>query len=104
MVMKTSGFGVWGGDDAAGDPVAGVAGGVGLHVVRLFVDDDRGSSVGENAVGGGGVEGEVVHLYRCRGPVVFTDDDVLGKVAGVVAHGVLNAVLLVIGIEVRRRS
>src|SRR5437879_4638919 len=41
------------GDDAAGDAVAGVAGGVGLHVVGLLVDHDGGAAVGEDGVGGG---------------------------------------------------
>ncbi len=57
-----TGLGGWGGDDAAGDAVAGVAGGVGLHVVGLLVDHDGGAAVGEDAVGGGGVEREVVDV------------------------------------------
>jgi hypothetical protein len=40
-----------GGDDTTGDAVAGVAGWVGLHIVCLFVDDDGGASVGDDAVG-----------------------------------------------------
>ena len=39
------------GDDAAGDAVAGVAGGVRLHIVGLLVDDDSGAAVGDDAVG-----------------------------------------------------
>src|SRR6266478_6290927 len=82
------------GNDAAGDAVAGVAAGVGLHVVQLLVDDDGGAPVGDDAVGGGGVEGEVVELEGGVADVAFPDGDVLGKIAGVVAHGILKAVLL----------
>jgi len=44
------------GDDSAGDAVASVAGGIRLHVVGLLVDHDGGTAVGEERVGGGGVE------------------------------------------------
>ena len=54
-------------------------------------------------IGGGGVEGEVVDLEGGVTDVAFTDGDVLGKIAGVVAHGILKAVLLVLGIEVAGR-
>src|SRR5271168_942945 len=89
------------GNDATGDSVAGVAAGVSLHIVRLLVDDDGGASVGEDANGRRGVEREVVHLEAGVACVAFTNHDVLGKIAGVVAHGVLKAVLFVLGIEVR---
>ena len=88
------------GDDAAGDAIACVSGGVGLHVVGLFVDDDGGASVGDDAVGGGGVKGEIVNFEGGLAEVTFADSDVLRKVAGVVAHGILKAVLFVLGIEV----
>ena len=99
-LSKRQGLGGGGGDDAAGDAVAGVAGGVGLHVVGLLVDDDGGAAVGDDAVRGGGVEGEVVDLEGGLTDVAFADHDVLGKIAGVVAHGIQGAVLLVLGIEV----
>src|SRR6267378_2626220 len=87
-------------DDAAGDAVAGVSGGVGLHVVGLLVHHDGGAAVGNDAVRGGGIEGEVIHIESGLTGVAFADHDVLGKVAGVVAHGIERAVLLVLGIEV----
>src|SRR5205823_13691097 len=87
-------------DDAAGDAIAGVAGGVGLHVVGFLVDDYCRAAVGDDAVGRGGVEGEIIYLQSGLTDVAFTDGDVQGKIAGVVAHGILNAVLLVLGIEV----
>ena len=40
----------WGDDYTAGDPVACIAGGVGLHVVRLFMHHDRRAAVGEDVV------------------------------------------------------
>jgi hypothetical protein len=96
--MRDLGFG--GGDDAAGDTVAGVSCRIGLHVVSLLVDHDGGSAVGEDAVGRGGIEGEVVDLEGGLTDVALTDHDVLWEVAGVVAHGVLDAVLFVFRIEV----
>src|SRR5271170_1604491 len=48
-------LGRWSRDDATGDPVAGVAGGVGLHVVGLLMDDDGGAAVGDDAVRRGGI-------------------------------------------------
>ena len=88
------------GDDTAGDPVAGVSGGVGLHVVSFLVDDDGGSSVGEDAVRRSGVHREVVNVEGGLAEVAFTDSDVVRQVAGMVAHGVLEAVLLIVGVEV----
>ena len=49
-------LGRWSRDDAAGNAVAGVAGGVGLHVVSLLVDDDGGAPIGDDAVRGSGIE------------------------------------------------
>ena len=100
IASNPSRLGGWRGDDAAGDAVAGVAGGVGLHVVCLLVDHDGGSAVGDDADGGGGVEGEVVDLEGGLADVSLADHDVLGEVAGVVAHGILKAVLLVLRVEV----
>src|SRR5271154_819511 len=81
-------------DDAAGDAVTGVAGWVGLHIVRFFMDDDGGASVGDDAVGGGGIEGQVVDLEGGLAEVALPDCDVLGEVTGVMAHGILKTVLL----------
>jgi hypothetical protein len=92
------------GDDAAGDAISGVARGVGLHVIGLFVDDDGGASVGEDAVRRGGVEGEIVDLKGGLADVAFADLDVLRQVAGVVTQGVKGAVLLVLRIEVAARG
>src|ERR1700751_4970898 len=88
------------GDDAAGDAIAGVAGGVGLKVVGLLVDDDGGSAVGEDGVRGGGIEREEVESVGGRAGAVGADNDVLRQVAVVVALGVELAVVLAGGIEV----
>src|SRR5260370_35707086 len=87
-------------DDAAGDAVASVARGVGLHVVGLLVDHDGRSAVGGDAVGCRGVEREVIDLEGGGADVAFTDLDVLGQVAVVVAHGVQGAVLLAVRVAV----
>jgi hypothetical protein len=87
-----------GGDDAACDAVAGVAGGVCLFVVLLFVDDNGGAAVGGDAVRRGGVERDVTEVEAGLPNVALTDHDVLGEIAGVVSHGVLVAVLLAGGI------
>ena len=88
------------GDDAACDAVAGVAGGVCLFVVLLLVDDNGGSAVGGDAVRRGGVERDVSEVEAGLPDVAFADHDVLGEIAGVVAHGVLVAVLLAGGVVV----
>ena len=66
----------------------------------LLVDHDGGAAVGEDGVGRGGVEGEVVDFEGGLAGVAFADGDVLGQVAVVVAHGVQGAVLLAVGVEV----
>ena len=104
MRQSALGLGRGRGDDAAGDAISGVARGIGLHVVGLFVDDDGGASVGEDAVRRGGVEGEIVDLERGLADVAFADFDVLRQVAGVVAQRVEGAVLLVLRIEVAARG
>ena len=99
-----AGLGRGRGDDATGDPVAGVASGVGLHVVRLLMHHDGGASVGDDAVGRRGIEREVVDFEGDLADVAFADGDVGWEVAGVVAQGVEGAVLLVLRIEVAARS
>src|SRR5258705_115722 len=79
--------------DAQGDRVAGVAGGVGLHVVGFLVDHDGGSSVGEEGVRGTGIRQEIFDFEGARPRSTAVDGDVLGQVAGVVAQRVLGAVL-----------
>ncbi len=82
---------------AAGDAVAGVAGGIGLHVVGLGVDDDGGAAVAEEGVGAV-AEGYVVILESGVGFAFHVDDEVL-HVAGVVAFGIVEAMLFAVGIE-----
>src|SRR5271170_3696113 len=96
--MKARRLGSGRGDDATGDTVAGVAGGVGLHVVGLLVDDDGGASVGDDAVRRGGVKREVVDVEGGLAEMAFAYCHVLREVARVMAHGVFEAVLLIVGI------
>ena len=86
-------------DCAAGDAVSGVAGGIGLHVISLGVDDDGGAAVAEKRVGAV-AEGNVVVFESGVGFAFHVDDEVL-HVAGVVAFGIVEAVPFIVGIEMR---
>jgi hypothetical protein len=86
-------------DYAAGDAVAGVAGGIGLHVVRFGVDDEGGAAVAEQRVGAVG-EGDVGILERNIGFTGCADGEVL-HVCGVMAFGIVEAVFFAVGIEMR---
>src|SRR5271170_4182560 len=86
-------------DYAAGYAVAGVAGGIGLHVVGFCVDDDRRAAVAEERVRAV-AQGYVGVLEGSIGFAVGADGQVQ-HVAGVMAFGVLQSVLLAVGIEVR---
>src|SRR5580698_2903335 len=86
-------------DHAAGYAVAGVAGGIGLHVVGFGVDDDRGPAVAEERVRAL-AESYVFILKSSVGFTFHVDGEVL-HVTGVVAIGIIEAVLLSVGIEMR---
>ena len=83
-------------DHAAGDAVAGVAGGIGFVVVGFGVDDDRGAAVAEQRVLA--VEGHVQVLNGCTGAAFCVDDEVL-HIASVVAFRIIESVLLAFRIE-----
>ena len=82
-----------------GDAVAGVAGGIGLHVVGFGVDDNRCAAVGEQGVGAGG-EGDVVVLEFHAGAVRTVDIEVV-HVAGMMAVGIFQSVFFGFRIKVR---
>ena len=86
-------------DYAAGYAVAGVAGGIGLHVVGFGVNDDCGAAVAEERVGA--VAESYVFVIEFRGSFAFGVDGEVQHVAGVMAFGILQAVLLGVGIEMR---
>lgn len=86
-------------DCAAGDAVSGVARGVGLHVVGFGVDDDGGAAVAEDRVGTV-AESDVFVLQAQVGFATRIDGEVL-HVAGMVAFGIIQSVLLGFGIEMR---
>jgi len=86
-------------DYAAGDAVAGVAGGIGLHVVGFGVDDDRGAAVAEEGMRA--VAESYVFVLQGRVGFAFHVDGEVQHVAGVVAFGIIESVLLAIGIEMR---
>jgi len=85
--------------NAAGDAVTGVSGGIGLHVVSFGMDDDCGTSVGEERVRTLG-EG---HVFVLDGGVRFSFriDGEVQHIAGVVAFRTLESMLFAVGIEVR---
>src|ERR1700678_4030311 len=87
------------GNYAAGDAVAGVAGGIGLHVVGFGVDHDRSAAIAEQRVGAVGES----YIFILKGGVGFAAG-VHGQVehvAGVMAFGILEAVFLALRIEMR---
>ena len=90
-------------DYAASDAIAGVAGGVGFVVVGFGVDDDRGAAVAEQRVRAF-PEGYVVVLRLDSVSLALRVDCEILHVAGVVAFGILQPMLLGFGIEVRARG
>ena len=88
-------------DHAARDPVAGIAGWVGLHVISLGVNHERGAAVREHGMTVG-AEGHVRIVNRRLGGPVLTHREVL-HVSSVVPVGIFQSVLLVIRIEVGAR-
>jgi len=86
-------------DQAAGDAVAGVAGGVGLHVVGLGVDHEGYAAIAEKRVRVG-AEGDIVIDDGRLGRAGAADGEV-GHVAGVMAVGIFEAVLFAVGVEMR---
>ena len=86
-------------NDAAGYAVAGVAGGIRLHVVGFGVDYDRGAAVAQERMGAV-AEAYVVILQFGVGDTSIVNVEIL-HVAGVVAFGILQAVLLTFRIEMR---
>jgi hypothetical protein len=87
-------------DRAAGDAVAGVAGGIGLHVVGFGVDDDAGAAVAEQGMAIGAFVGDVF-VHEAEFGLAFGVDGEVVHVAGVMAFGILQSVLFGVGIEVR---
>src|SRR5580700_7770283 len=90
------------GDYAAGDAIAGVAGGIGLHVIGFGVDDNRRAAVAEQRVAIGTLEGNVFVHEADLGPAFGVDRKIL-HVAGVVAFGIIESVFFVFGIEMWTR-
>ena len=82
----------------AGDPVTGISGWVGLHVVRLGMNHDCGSAVAEQGMT---VVAEI-HILVLDGELgrsAFRDSEVR-HVAGVVTFRILQAMLFVIRVKV----
>lgn len=85
------------GDDAAGDAVTGVSGGIGLHVVGLGVDNKRRSAVAENGV----AVSSPIHIFvddLRLGLAIGIHSEIL-HIAGVMTLGILKSVLLVVRVE-----
>ncbi len=86
-------------DWPAGDAIARVPGGIGLHVVGFRVNNDGGAAVAEERVGAV-AEGHVFVFHGGIGFALHIDCEVQ-HVAGVVAFGVIEPVLFAVGIEMR---
>jgi len=84
-------------DYAAGDAVAGSAGGIGLHVVGFGVDDDCGTAIAEERVGS--FAESYVGVLKFRIGLAFSVDGKVLHVAGVVAFGIVESMLFAFGIE-----
>jgi hypothetical protein len=84
---------------SAGYAVAGVAGGIGFVVVGFGVDDDSGAAVAEQRVRAF-AESYVLVLHGCIG-IAFCIDGKVPHIAGVVAFGIIESVLLAFRIEMR---
>jgi hypothetical protein len=84
---------------AAGDAVAGVSGGIGLHVVSFGVDDDGGASIGEQRVRPL-AEG---YVFVLDAGVRFSlrIDGKVQHIAGVMAFRIVESMLFAVGIKVR---
>jgi len=87
-------------DRAAGDAVAGTAGGIGFHVVSFGVDDDGSATIGENRIAARKFVGNIFVHELEMGLAFGVCGEVL-HVAGVMAFGILQAVLLACRIEMR---
>ena len=89
-------------DCAAGDAVAGVAGGIGFVIVGFGMDDDRRAAVAEQRLWAV-AEIDVIVLKLGVGDASGVHLDI-SHVAGVMAFGIVESVLLAVGIEMRARG
>src|SRR6266404_9933071 len=87
---------------AAGDAVAGVARGVGLLVVGLRVDHKRCSAVAEQRMAVFAERHVFILCFEMR--FAIRPHGEVGVVASMVALGILQSMLLAIGIEVGSRG
>jgi hypothetical protein len=86
-------------DHAAGYAISGVAGRIGLVVVTFGVDDDRSAAVAEKRVSA--FAESYVFVFHFQIGFAFGVYGEVVHVAGVMAFGILQAVLLGFGIEMR---
>ena len=84
-------------DYAAGDAVAGSAGGIGLIVVGFGVDDDGSAAVAEERVGS--LTESYVCVLKFRIGLAFRIHSEVLHVTGVVAFGIVESMLFAFGIE-----
>src|ERR1700689_1788714 len=86
-------------DHAAGDAGAGVACRVRLHVVGLFMNHERGSTIGEDGVIA------IAHVDAGVGDgrlgLTLGVDGEVGHITGVMSFGIVQAMFLPLGIKVR---
>jgi hypothetical protein len=89
------------GNGAAGDPVTGVAGWVGLLVVRFRMDYDRRAAVAEERMAV--ISESDVFVLGTEFRFAIGANGEIGVIAGVVTFRILQTMLLSVGIEMRPR-
>ena len=82
---------------AAGDSCSGVTGWIGLHIVRLLVNHQSGATVGEQGVGSLAESDVGIHDGGLGGS--FSGDSEVLHVTSVRPFGVLEAMVLLFGVE-----
>src|SRR5437868_298868 len=86
----------------ASNAIAGVARRIGLHIIGFGVDHERSATIAEQRMAVA-AECDVSIVDGCLRGAIAADSEVL-HVAGMVAVGTFEAMLLVIGIEMRARG
>ena len=88
-------------DHSARDPISRIPRRISFHVVRFGMDHNRGSPIAEQRVAA--FPKRHVLVFEAALYLAFRSDCEIVHVAGVMAFGIFQAVLLVLRIKVRAR-